>query len=145
MRPWKNLTSGIKSHKQAVTKRCSGRNFTKFTGKHLCQSLFFNNPSGLRPATLLRKTLAQVFVCELCEISKNFFSDKTEVAASGLTCKAKSSNLSIQDLLCLFFSEYRFILKIFLFKLSSQKSFLCFKELLYSFVSMLFLKRAVKS
>ena len=25
------------------------RNFTKFTGKHLCQSLFFNKVAGLRP------------------------------------------------------------------------------------------------
>ena len=33
------------------------RNFTKFTGKHLCQSLFFNKVAGLRPATLLKKRL----------------------------------------------------------------------------------------
>ena len=33
------------------------RNFTKFTGKHLCQSLFLNNVAGLRPATLLKKKL----------------------------------------------------------------------------------------
>ena len=32
-------------------------NFTKFTGKHLCQSLFFNEVAGLRPATLLKKRL----------------------------------------------------------------------------------------
>ena len=25
------------------------RNFTKFTGKYLCQSLFFNKVAGLRP------------------------------------------------------------------------------------------------
>ena len=31
------------------------RNFTKFTGKHLCQSLFFNKVAGLRPTTLLKK------------------------------------------------------------------------------------------
>ena len=31
------------------------RNFAKFTGKHLCQSLFFNKVAGLRPATLLKK------------------------------------------------------------------------------------------
>ena len=31
------------------------RNFTKFTRKHLCQSLFFNKVAGLRPATLLKK------------------------------------------------------------------------------------------
>ena len=33
------------------------RNFAKFTGKHLCQSLFFNNVEALRPATLLKKRL----------------------------------------------------------------------------------------
>ena len=33
------------------------RNFTKFEGKHLCQSLFFNKVSGLRSATLLKKKL----------------------------------------------------------------------------------------
>ena len=50
------------------------RNFAKFTGKHLCQSLFFNKVAGLRPATLLKKeALAQVFSCEFCEISKNTF------------------------------------------------------------------------
>ena len=33
------------------------RNFPKFTGKHLCQSLFFNKVAGLRPSTLLKKRL----------------------------------------------------------------------------------------
>ena len=33
------------------------QNFTKFTGKHLCQSLFFSKVAGLRPATLLKKRL----------------------------------------------------------------------------------------
>ena len=33
------------------------KNFAKFTGKHLCQSLFFNKVAGLRPATLLKKRL----------------------------------------------------------------------------------------
>ena len=33
------------------------RNFTKFTGKHLCQSLLFNKVTGLRLATLLKKRL----------------------------------------------------------------------------------------
>ena len=37
-----------------------------------------------RPATLLKKTLAQVFSCEFCEISKNIYSYRTPpVAASG--------------------------------------------------------------
>ena len=31
------------------------RNFARFTGKQLCQSLFFNEVAGLRPAILLKK------------------------------------------------------------------------------------------
>ena len=31
--------------------------FAKFTGKRLCQSLFFNKVAGLKPATLLKKRL----------------------------------------------------------------------------------------
>ena len=38
------------------------RNFTKFTGKHLCQRLFIK-----------KETLAQVFSCVFCAISKNTF------------------------------------------------------------------------
>ena len=33
------------------------RNFTKLTGKHLCQSLFFNKAAGFSPPTLLKKKL----------------------------------------------------------------------------------------
>ena len=33
------------------------RNFTKLTGKRLCQCLFFNKLAGLRPAPLLNKRL----------------------------------------------------------------------------------------
>ena len=31
------------------------RNFAKFTGKHQCQSLYFNKVAGPRPATLLNR------------------------------------------------------------------------------------------
>ena len=33
------------------------RNFAKFLGKHLCQSLFFSKVAALRPATLLQQRL----------------------------------------------------------------------------------------
>ena len=33
------------------------KDFAKFTGKHLCQRLFFNKVAGLRPAILLKKKL----------------------------------------------------------------------------------------
>ena len=36
-------------------KKGAVKNFTKFTVKHPCQSLFFNKVSGFRPATLLKK------------------------------------------------------------------------------------------
>ena len=58
-------------------------NSTKFTGKYLCQSLFFNRVAALRPATLLKKRLTQVFSCEICEIFKStFFYRTSRVAAS---------------------------------------------------------------
>ena len=61
------------------------KNFSKFTGKHLCQSLFFNKVAGLRPATLLKKkTLAQVFPCEYYKISKNTFSYRTPLVAASV-------------------------------------------------------------
>ena len=56
------------------------KNISKFTGKHLCQNLFFNKVASLRPAacTFIKKeTLAQVFSYEFCEISKNTFSYRT--------------------------------------------------------------------
>ena len=31
------------------------KNFANFTRKHLCESLFFNEAAGLRPATLFKK------------------------------------------------------------------------------------------
>ena len=54
------------------------RNFAKFTGKHLCQSLFFKAYNFIK-----KETLAQVFFCEFCRISKNTFFYRTlPVAAS---------------------------------------------------------------
>ena len=43
-----------KLQKEEVVGKCSVKkgvleNFTKFTGKHLCWSLFFNKVAGLRP------------------------------------------------------------------------------------------------
>ena len=45
------------NHQRCSIKKGVLRNFAKFTGKHLCQSLFFNKVAGLRPATLLKKRL----------------------------------------------------------------------------------------
>ena len=43
------------SHQRCFVQKGVLRNFLKFTGKHLCQSLFFNKVAGLRPAALLKK------------------------------------------------------------------------------------------
>ena len=67
------------SRLEVFCRKVALRNFAKFTGKHLYQSLLFNKVAGL-------KTLAQVFSCEFCEISKNTFFYRTPpVVASDLT------------------------------------------------------------
>ena len=38
------------------------KNFTKFTGKHLRESLFSNRVAGWRPVTLLKKSITGVFL-----------------------------------------------------------------------------------
>ena len=45
------------SHQRYSVKKGVPRNLTKFTGKHLCQGLFFNKVAGLMPATLFKKIL----------------------------------------------------------------------------------------
>ena len=55
--------------------------FRKFTGKHVCQSLFFHKVAGL--ITVKKETLAQVFSCEFCEIFKDtFFTEHLRTSAS---------------------------------------------------------------
>ena len=50
-------TNSRSSRPEVFCKKGVLRNIAKFTGKHLCQSLFFNKVAGLRPATLLKKRL----------------------------------------------------------------------------------------
>ena len=45
------------SHQRCSVRKCILRNFAKFTGKHLCQVLFYNKVAGPEPATLLEKRL----------------------------------------------------------------------------------------
>ena len=53
--------------------KCVLRNFTKFTGKHLCWSLFFNK----------EKTMTKVFSDKVWKISKNnFFTEHLRTTAS---------------------------------------------------------------
>ena len=54
------MTENMKPHYRSSHGKCSIRkgvlrNFTKVSGKHLCQSLFFDKVASLRPATLLKR------------------------------------------------------------------------------------------
>ena len=51
------ITNFQKQQSGGVLEKGALRIFAKLTGKHLCQSLFFNKVAGLRPATLLKKRL----------------------------------------------------------------------------------------
>ena len=54
------------------------KNFAKFTGKHLCHSLFFRQVFFIK-----KETLAQVFSIEFCKIFKNtFFTKYLQTTAS---------------------------------------------------------------
>ena len=81
---------------EAFCKKGVLRNFAKFTGKHLCQSpffnkvvdLFFNKVEGIRPVTLLKRgSGAGSFLWILWNFLKNTFSHGTPlVAASNAAC-----------------------------------------------------------
>ena len=66
-----------RSRPEVFCKKGVLRNFTKFTGKHLCQSL------SLRPATLWKRRLwHRCFPAKFCEISKNTFFYRTLLVAA---------------------------------------------------------------
>ena len=71
------------------------RNFTKFSGKHLCQSC---QPQACN--FIKKETLAQAFSCKFCEISKNIFFSRTPLDDCFWTERApgktsKKSNLHL--------------------------------------------------
>ena len=66
------------------------RNFTKFKGKHLCQSIFFDKVGGLRPTTLLKKRLWYK-CCPVNSVKflrKPFFTDHLRWLLRSLQCSA---------------------------------------------------------
>ena len=59
------------------------KNFAKFTGKHLCHSLFFHKVVGLRPTTLLKKRpWHRCFPVNFAKFSRTLFCRTPPVAAS---------------------------------------------------------------
>ena len=87
----------------SVCKRGVLRNFAKFTKKCLRQSFFFNKVTGLIKLQALvcsfikKETLAQVFPCEFCEISKNTFSCRTSPVAASCALSRVVNECGIQQ------------------------------------------------
>ena len=81
------------SHRWCFVKEDIHNNFAKFTGKHLCRSLCFKK--SLEVCNVIKKeTLAQVFSCEFCEISKNtFFTEHLRATASECWHHMKTSQM----------------------------------------------------
>ena len=74
--PRRQVRTRISTRPDVFFKKGVFRNFAKFTGKRLCQSLFFNRVADLRPQAcnvIKKETLAQVFSCEFCGNSNNTF------------------------------------------------------------------------
>ena len=69
------------------------RNFSRFTGKYLCQSLFLNKVTGLGPHFIKNETLTQGFSCKFWEISQNNFF--TEHVPSGSLTMIKDGKIYV--------------------------------------------------
>ena len=73
------LRTGQKQPPNVFCKKGVLRNFAKFTGKNLCQNLFFNKNCNFTK----KETLPRVFSCEFYKISKNtFFTEHLRTTAS---------------------------------------------------------------
>ena len=62
-----NFNALFRSSRPVICNKGVLRNFAKFTGKHQCQSLYFNKVVNF----IKIDTLAQVFTSGFCGISKN--------------------------------------------------------------------------
>ena len=65
------------SHRRCSVRKGVVRNFAKFTGKHPCQSLFFNEVAGLARNFIKKETLEQMFSCEFCKFVRTVFLQNT--------------------------------------------------------------------
>ena len=73
------------------------RNFAKFTGKHLCQRLYFNKFAGLRlQLSLKRDSVTGVFLCIFGKFLRTHFLTTPPVAAS----ETKNKIISVAGLVC---------------------------------------------
>ena len=83
------------------------KNFANFTGKNLCWSLFLIKLEFWGPATLLKKTLTQVFSCEIYKLFKNnYFEEHLWTSASKHYLKRDSNSGASCEFCKLFKNTY---------------------------------------
>ena len=74
------------SHAEVLCKKGAFRNFTKFTGKHLCRVSFSINLQVEACNFIKKEALTQVFSYEFCKIFKNIFFYRTPPVAASVHC-----------------------------------------------------------
>ena len=65
------------SHPEVFCKKDVLKNFSKFAGKHLCQSIFLNKAASLRPATLLKRDSGRCFLVKHAKFLRTPFLQNT--------------------------------------------------------------------
>ena len=91
-----DLLAVEEAHKMCSIKRSVLKNFAKFTGKHLCGSLFLIKLQTLRPRTLLKTESSAGVFCLFHEFLKsNYFVEPDATATSAAASNPlKSFHLS---------------------------------------------------
>ena len=102
MTNWLNVHWRRISHRKYSMKKGVLKDFVKFAGKHLCQSLFSN--------FVKKEALAQVFSCEFCKISKNTFYTEHLWTTASVRALISLKNCTLMDSFC---PKYRLQLKKF--------------------------------
>ena len=87
------------SHRSCSVRKGVLRSFTKFTGKHLCQSLFFNKVDSVLVKFYIKKgTLTQAFSCEFAKFLRTPFlkntSGRLPLYVKENTCSSQKSQQS---------------------------------------------------
>ena len=75
------------SHQRCSIKKLVLKNFRKFTGKHLCWSIFLINEEGLKACNFIKKRLQhRYFLLNFCDIFKNnYFEEYLQTTATGFS------------------------------------------------------------
>ena len=74
------------SHRKCSVRKNVLQNFAKFTGKYLCQSLFFNKVVGLSLQLYWKRDSGTDVFCEFCEIARNIFFTEHLWATASVRC-----------------------------------------------------------